>query len=472
MNFVQRVAAGVSITAALLACQKTGGTGDGTIEAATIKKRDPARVRVEPVARREMLRILETTTRVESVNQVEIMSRSSGVVTQVMVEEGSRVELGQVLARLDARQATIAASDSECALQDSRAALPRLELATREAEARLATAKRSYEQVQRDFARNEKIATAGPDRPALLSDKDLDASRLARDNAQAEVANAELAVERSKLETENGKAAVRRAELSLERAKLDLSNTEITAPFAGVIATRHIKVGDTLSISSAAFTLTDPSRLRAVFYRPQRELDLFLSAMSPAESLPESGGPKETTPRRTAELELFATAEALPGRRFRGRIERISPTIDPQSGNLRITAHLDGTPETEPGHPARSENGPLLLPGMLVRLSIVTERRPDALVVPKRALRREGDDNLIFVVRDGRAARIPIEEGLSDDSNVEVHPRDGARLEAGESVVVVGNRDLEDGGEVAVEGAAEATAAPTAPAIAPKLTDR
>ena len=56
----------------------------------------------------------------------------------------------------------------------------------REAEAKLATAQRGYEQVLRDYARNEAIcAGRSSGMPALLSLKDLDASRLARDNAQA-----------------------------------------------------------------------------------------------------------------------------------------------------------------------------------------------------------------------------------------------------------------------------------------------
>jgi membrane fusion protein (multidrug efflux system) len=469
MNLAPRLAVFTLLLFGSTACNRGGDPGREGVEAATIKKREPARVRVEPVVRREMLRVLETTTRVESVNQVEVMSRSSGVVTEVLVEEGDRIASGQVLARIDARQAVIAAADSEFALGDARAALPRLELATREAEARLATSRRGFEQVQRDFARNEKIAASGPDRPALLSDKDLDASRLARDNAQAEVSNAELAVERAKLEVLNGQAAVRRAELALERARLDLSNTEITAPFAGVLATRHIKVGETLNAASTAFTLTDPGQLRAVFYRPQRELALFLAAVTPSEVLPETtpGGALSAagpaTARQSAELELFATAEALPGRRFRGRIERISPTIDPQSGNFRITARLDGTDV--------GESRAWLLPGMLVRLEIITERRPDTLVVQKRALRREGDANLVFVVREGRAVRVPISEGLSDDECLEVLPIGEARLEPGEPVVVVGNRDLEDGGEVAITSGAEAPAGEASTAALPAAAD-
>ena len=422
----------------LAACSKSGGGESGSIDAATIKKRDPTRVRVEPIVRREMLRILETTTRVESEQQVEVKPRGSGVVVEILVEEGQAVSEGQVLARLDARELVIAVSDAEVALEESKASEPRLALATREAEAKLATAKRSYEQVLRDYERNEAIALAAPNRPALLSPKDLDASRLARDNAQADVATAELSVEKAKLDQVNAKTEARRAQLTLERARLNLANMSLTAPFAGILATRNIKVGDTLTAGTAAFTLTDPQNLRAIFYRPQRELGLF--TRSRADSDAPSG--KGANGGHSAELELFASAEALPGARFRGRIERIAPTIDPQSGNFRVTARMQALPE--------EGGGPQLLPGMLVRLEIITERRPNALVIPKRALRRDGDLNLVFVVREGHARRIAVAEGLSDDEHLEVSPLDGAALESGELVVVVGNRDMEDGSEVEI----------------------
>lgn len=413
-----------------------------------VKRREAARVLVEPCQRREMVRVLETTTRVESEHEVEIFPRASGVVTAVLVEEGQAVTEGQVLAVLDSRDMRIAVDDAEVALEEAKAAVPRYELATQEAESRAETAKRSFDQASRDYARNEAIAKAGPNTPALLSPKDLDASRLLRDNAQAEAQNVLFVLSRVRIEEQSSKTAVRRAQLTLDRARLNLSHMEITAPFAGVLAARSIKTGDTLNGAATAFTLTDPTNLRAVFYRPQRELPLFV------DERPE--GSLSGTNTAGAEIEIRATAEARPGRTFRGKIERIAPTIDPQSGNFRVTARLANAPE--------GGAGAQLLPGMLVRLAIVTERRPDALVVHKRALRREGDADLVFVVREGRAVRVPVEEGLADDEYVEVLPLGAAHLDPGELVVVVGNRDLEEGAALQIESKSREIEEPAAPA--------
>ena len=112
-------------------------------------------------------------------------------------------------------------------------------------------------------------------------------------------------------------------------------------------------------------------------------------------------------------------------------------------GSFRVTVRL--------GAPLQGPSDARLLPGMLVRLEIVTERHPGALVVPKRALRREGELNLLFLVRDGRARKLEVAEGFSDDASVEVLPKAGTTLEVGARVIVVGNRELEDGAEVQEE---------------------
>jgi len=433
--------AGVVAATLLFAASCTKSTSDAAEDSfAAAKKRDPARVLVEPIARREMLQRLETTTRVESESSVQVFPRASGVVVQLHVEEGQSVEANQILARLDDRDARLRLDDAQAALKEAQDALPKLDLATRESKALLDNAKRAAEQSERDHERNVAISQGGPDSPGLISSKDLDASKLALDRARSDLATAELALERAKVEQANGANAVVRAEVAVSRAELELSYTEVVAPVAGVVAERNIKLGDTVSNAAAAFTLTDLTRLRAVFHRPQRELRMFAAGFAPG-AAGDSHGESSS-----AELSIVATAEALPGKTFAGRIERVAPTIDAASGNFRVTARLETNPTD--GGAGR------LLPGMLVRLEIVTDRRADALVAPKRAIRREGDRSTIQVVRNGLAHSIEVAEGFGDDAWVEVQPRADERLDVGDLVVVVGNRDLEEGAEVIATDAA------------------
>ena len=417
-----------------VAAGATGACGRPTEGAAEkkldgVKERQATRVLVAPVEQREMVLKLETTTRIESENQISVFPRAGGVVMEILAEEGDPVTEGQALARLDDREARIDVNDAETALHEAISNQPKLKLAVREAEARMESMRLAYESAERDHERNLSIAEGKGDQPGLLSKKDLDASRLARDQARGDHEQAKIAFERAQIDEEAGEAAVQRAKHTLNRARLTLSYMEITSPIHGVVAERSVRVGDTVGSTAAAFVVTDPLDLKTVFLRPQRELRMFQMAHGDAGTNGHSGGAHP-------DQEIAVHAEALPGQVFRGMIERVSPTIDPTSGNFRVTARMLDVDQSPPG--AR------LLPGMLVRLEIVTERHPDALTVPKRAIRREGDRALIFVARDGVARSLEVEEGFADDDTVEVLPVDG-ELAPGELVVVVGNRDLEDG---------------------------
>lgn len=391
-----------------------------------VQQRELATVRVATVGTRDMARTLETTSKLESEREIAIVPRVGGVVLAIHAEEGDVVAQGAELATIDSTEQALAVQDSEVAWSESKNALERLRLAVREAEARGQRTQTALDQAGRDYERNQKLF-AGEKVASALSQSALEASKLARDNAQSDRQDAELLLERSKLELEAGETAVERARITLEKARLALTWTHVTAPFAGVVARRSVRVGDAVGASTTVFVLTDIETLRCVFSRPQEELELFARV-----------GQGQTDER----LAIEATADAYPGRTFSGWIERVSPTIDAQSGQFRVTGRLEGVQE---GGRVR------LLPGMLVRLAIVTERHEDALVVPKRAIEREGERRYVLLVRDGKVARVEVEEAFGDDEYIEVAPSGAATLALGEQVIVVGGRDLSEGESVLVD---------------------
>jgi membrane fusion protein (multidrug efflux system) len=404
-----------------------------------VRPRELPAVRVVPIEVREMARVLETTSKLESEREIQVMPRLSGIVAALSAEEGDVVEQGAVLATLDDVEQSLAVRDAEVALHEAENALDKLRLAQREGEARVRRVQTSFEQAVRDYERNLKLFE-GERVASALSQSALEASKLARDNADADRVDAELALERSRLELAAGETAVERARITLERARVTLTHTRISAPFPGVVAQRNLKVGDWTGPGTSAFVLTDVALLRCVFSRPQEELELF--ARVGAES-------------SEGRLVLSATADAYPGRTFAGWIERVSPTIEAQSGQFRVTGRLECV----------QDNGRVrLLPGMLVRLRIVTDRHPNALVVPKRALEREGERRYVWLVRERLARRVEVHEGYAEGEWIEVLPAPGNELAAGESVIVVGASELAEGDEVRVDGASEKSAEPAEPA--------
>lgn len=385
-----------------------------------IKRQEAPRVRVSPVLLREMVRRISTTTAIQSVREIELQPRIAGVAVEILAEEGMRVELGQVLARLDPRVAQAALRDAEVALLETQNQGPKLGLAVDEAAARIEGFELALRQAQRNVDANMQAG--------LISKNELEKLELARDQAQRDLQTSKLVLAQAKADRDAHGAAIQRAELKVDREQLNLSYTEITAPFAGVIAERMIEVGGTVATGAGAFRLTDPDHVQALVYRPQRELSFFARAARSGDG---------------SDIGIDVQPDALPGEVYLGTIRIVSPTIDPNSGSFKLTIDLE-QPSLESGRPR-------LLPGMLVRVGIITERRPDSLVVPKRALRREGERRFLFVLRGVAAVRVDVEEGLADDEEVQVLLLVEGSLEPGDRVIVVGNRDLEDGQLVQAE---------------------
>lgn len=409
--------------------QETTAASDETTAArGGARKREVPRVQIGIVEQREMVQVLETTSKLESEAEIRVFPRQAGVVTEILAEEGDPVQTGAPLARLDDRDAVLAERDAHVAWQETKNATEQAKLAIEDASANVQRMKLASEQAERDYERDRKLFETGATASAL-SMKALEASRLARDNALADYSQAEIALRRSRLEATASETATSRAKVAWERAQLALSHTTITAPFDGIVAERMIRVGDAAGTGEPAFVLTDPDNLRAVFFRPQEELGLFTGR---------SDGQDKLT--------FTAVAEAYPGRNFSGEIQRISPTIDPDSGQFRVTARLKATTDTDLAR---------LLPGMLVRMRIVTDRHPNALVVPKRATEREGDRNFVRAFTptgdgQGTVHLVDYKEGYSDDTSVELVLLEPGALAAGASIVVVGRDDLKDGDPVQV----------------------
>lgn len=403
------------------AAGKSAGDSVASFEGG-IERARYANVLTAPLLREEMVRAISTTVNAASESEIQVIPRTTGVVTEILVEEGDRVAAGDVLMRLDPRELQAALDEAIIAKREVEDAKIGLTFAVSEAEAQVERAQLTFDQSKRELARKEDAAD-------VVSRNELDQLRLTVQTNGADLAAQAVARKRAEAALSSQEIAIEKATLQISRATLNLSYATVTAPFDGVIAQRDVRIGDNVSGTVMAFLLTDPDNVRAVVSRPQRELRFFRAAAA-RRSADADGEAADSV-----DIEIFP--EALPEHSYRGRILFVSPTIDAASGQFRVTLGVD--------QPAAGDPRPPVLPGMLLRVRIVTERHPDALVVPKRALLREGDSHFVFVADGDRARKIQVEEGFSDDDDVEILPAGEAPLLPGADIVVVGNRDLEDG---------------------------
>ncbi|HUQ12100.1 MAG TPA: efflux RND transporter periplasmic adaptor subunit [Steroidobacteraceae bacterium] len=325
--------------------------GDRAAEGKDAKTSAEAAIPVEVAApiRGEMLAMYSGTATLDAEADAEVVAKVGGEVRRLYVEEGDRVMAGQVLAQLDDRQLRLQAAQTRAALAKS----------------------------QRDFNRQLELHGKG-----LVSAG---------------------AFEGLKYDLDNQRAAD-------DLARLNLSYSEIRAPFAGIVATRHIKVGEEIAIGSKLFRVTDPVPLKASVFVPEREL-------------------ARLKPGQTATIAV----DALAGRAFPAVVKLVSPTVDAATATFKVTLEV-----TDPKGD--------LKPGMFSRVGIVFERRAETLTIPRVALIDTDGSANVFVVADGKAVQRAIKTGLSNAGKIEV--TEG--LAGSEQVVVVGQNGLKDGNPVRV----------------------
>ena len=188
-----------------------GGPRSGSGSGQEKKEVKPVPVEVAVVGRRGIAASYTGTAALEAPNEAMVVAKTSGVLIDLMAEEGDEVRKGQTLARIDPERL-------------------RLEVARSEA---------SLRKLEAEYARSQELF----ERKLIAAD----------------------ANERIRFDL-----ATQRAAYNL--AKLELSYTNVQAPFDGVIAQRMVKEGNLINLNQTMFRLVDSRRLEAVLNVPEREL--------------------------------------------------------------------------------------------------------------------------------------------------------------------------------------------------------
>lgn len=200
-----------------------------------------------------------------------------------------------------------------------------------------------------------------------------------------------------KFEYENQKAA-------FELTKLNLDNTTIKSPIGGVVSTRFIKKGNLINTNDQLFHITNVSRLLAILHVPEHETAKIKSG-------------------QTTLLKIDAFKEHI----INGRVERISPVVNPETGTFKVTISV-------------TDKSRMLKPGMFTRVQIVYDTRENAVLVPKSAVLEKNQGQYLFVVKDSIAYEKSVKTGYTNGDNIEI--TEG--LSEGEIVVTAGQNSLSD----------------------------
>lgn len=335
----------------------------------------------------------------EPFEQVTLYAKTAGYLRWIKVDIGDRVRQGDVLAALDVPEMAEEVKQAEADLQRARAKLAhaRAELDRARADARLK--KVTY----------ERLRSVRQEEPDVLSQQRVDEARAALDVAQAMVAVAESQIDVAESE-------VARAEANRARLMRLMEYARIRAPFNGVVTKRYVDPG---ALIQRALSQKDVSPIVTIARADRLRLTIDVA--------------EPDVPYARPGRSVTFTVDALPDRVFKGTLTRVARALDPQTRTMR--AEID----------VANHRG-LLHPGMYAHVTLVLERRKDALTVPAEALIIEGGRAYVYTVRDGRARRIAVERGLDDGIRVEIV--DG--LTERDPVIMSGRQAVRDGTPVTI----------------------
>jgi len=393
-----------------------------------------------------------------------VSALTRGIVREVLVLEGERVEAGQVVARLVAEDAELAVRRAEAELQRAeatlkasrvdleqpvaltravgvqRAALARAGATTARMQARVLQEEATLEALKRRWERLRGLSAEAA-APQEVDDAEFAfrAQQARLTAARQSVAEAQAAAKRLQVEVQAARqdlhlkvdeqqafgvsqARVRDAQAALEQAQLRLERMEVVSPAAGVVMARLAVPGGKLTpemggpFSAHVVHLYDPDKL-------QVRVDVPLADAA----------------RVGVGQAALVVVDVLPEREFVGRVTRLVHRADISKNTVQVKVAI-------------LEPLPLLKPDMLARVKFIAASAQGGVqgsaglqvLVPADAVRRQGERGLVWRVdpRSSRLQRLEVSLGATRaDGWVSV--REG--LQAGDVLVDQPGEELEEG---------------------------
>ena len=327
---------------------------------------------------------VEATGHLQAWRRAEVSAEASGLVIKRLVEEGDRVDEGDILFELDGRDAA-------------------MELAEAEAE---------WIKLQAEYAVRfrEEIETSPVDSSALkLAEENLLNAEEAYKNGSitvGELESVKRSFERERIQSPGIRRSIQAANIGLTqaeqrkaRAELALARTHILAPYSGHVADILVEEGQHVNSGQSVLTLLDDNRMKV-------DVDVLEADMV---RIREGATARVRVP--SLENDIFS-----------GTVYSVNPSINPATGAGRVTIAI-------------SNQGGALIAGLFTYAYLEVNRLQQRLVLPSDAiLVRQGRD-LVFRIEGGRAMWVYVEVGARSGDFVEINEG----LSQGDTIAVAGH---------------------------------
>jgi HlyD family secretion protein len=334
--------------------------------------------------------VLNATGYVTARREATVSSKFTGRVTDVYVEEGMRVMPGQVLARLDA-------------------AVPQHALHLAQAQQAAAASALNETRVRMEQARVDLERAGNLQTQQIQSKSDLEHARADYNALQAH------------LVAQNDQLSV--AQRQVQLSGQDVEDSVIRAPFGGIVVSKNAQPGELISPNSAGggFTRTG---ICTIVDMDSLEIEVDVN--------------EAYINRVSANQKVEAVLDAYPDWRIPAHVITVIPTADRQKATVKVRIAFD-------------VKDPRILPDMGVKVAFIDSgtitAQAQTVIVPKSAVRRDGEQDLVFVVSsDNRLERRAVKVASTEGDDVKLL----SGVAEGDRVVVEGPAELKDGDVVKI----------------------
>ncbi len=283
---------------------------------------------------------------------VQVGSQVTGRIRSLHADFNSLVRQGQVIARIDPATYDAALVRAQADLEDAVAGVATARAALGNQVASKEGARVTLDDAKRVHARNLELSRDG-----VVSERDLEASQAAESEAVARLKQADAQVESATAAIEQAQARVKQARAEVQLARVNLDYTVITSPVGGVVVSRSVDVGQTVSASLQAPTLfviaNDLTRMQVVANVDEADIGQV--------------GPSS---------KVSFTVDSFPGEVFEGHIDqiRLNPLVTQNVVTYSVIVSVSN-PQLK------------LRPGMTASTTFTIAEADEALRLPNAALR-------------------------------------------------------------------------------------
>ncbi|MEP6915152.1 MAG: efflux RND transporter periplasmic adaptor subunit [Acidobacteriota bacterium] len=388
---------------AVVAALALGAAGCSKSEMAQARSRDTTAkaVRVEAVRQDSVRRAVDVVGTLAAVDQVTISSEAEGKVSRVLADLGDRVKAGQVIIQLDNEKQQYTLDQQQAALARALAQygapdpehLPEIEKTpdAQRANSDLVQATQAFDRANELFKRT------------LISQQALDDARAGLQSKRA-IYNSAL---------QNGKnlrASIQASQATMNLAGRQLRDTVIRAPFDGFVEKRLVNLGELVKTQMPVMSIVRLDPLKVIAEIPEKMAPWIGAG-------------------QTVELQV----DAYQGRKFPGKVSRISPGVNTSTRAFPFEALVPNADTT-------------LKPGTFARVHIESGKSDDVLTLPYAALQYRYGVNRVFVVNGDKLVMRELSVGERVGDRIEVT----AGVKAGERVAISDVDTLADGVLVSV----------------------